>query len=300
MRKALFLSLLALLCVTPAAEAAKLKIGIGEQNPAFFSDPRWQSLKTPYVRYVMPWDAMKTARDRAEADAWMAAARAHNANILVTFGHSRRRGRELKLPSRDEFAHQFRLIRRRYPYLRLFQAWNEANHPTQPTQFRPDRAAKFYDAIRRHCPECTVSAPSLLDDPRNLVNWIKRFRKVARYSIPIWSIHNHIDANMHRATLTRKILQLTKGQIWFTETGGIANRWVDGKKRSQYNTKNAARAINSVFRLARLSRRIKRVYIYQWQAPQGRRPRWDSGLIDPKGKARKGLTILKREIRRAR
>jgi hypothetical protein len=297
--RALLISLLALACLAPAAQAAKLKVGIADQNPTFFDDKRWQALKTPYARYVISWDAMTTSWERAETDAWMAAARSRHANILVTFGHSRRPSRERSLPSRDKFAHQFRLLRRRYPYLRLFQAWNEANHETQPTRYRPDRVAQYYDAIKRNCPECTVSAPSLLDD-RALLSWIKRFRQKARYPITIWSIHNHVDANRHRSTLTRKFLANTKGQLWFTETGGIANRWVDGKRRSEYNTKNAAKAIRNVFTLAKLSKRIKRVYIYQWRAPKQRRPRWDSGLIDPKGKARPSLTALKREMRRVR
>jgi hypothetical protein len=297
--RVLLISVVALLCLAPGAQAAKLKVGMGEQNPAFFDDERWQALDTPYVRYVIAWDAMRTPWETAEVDAWMAAARRAHANILVTFSHSRRRGRLLYLPTRDEFAHQFRLLRRRYPYLRLFQAWNEANHGTQPTRYRPDRAARYYDAIRRNCPECQVSAPSLLDD-RALLSWITRFRRAARYPVTIWSIHNHIDANLHRSTLTQKFLAYTKGQLWFTETGGIANRWVDGKRRTQYNTKNAARAISDVFKLARLSRRVKRVYFYHWLAPQGRRPFWDSGMIDPKGKARPSLRILKRELRRLR
>jgi hypothetical protein len=297
--RTLLISLLALACLAPAANAAKLKVGIAEQNPAFFDDSRWQALHAPYVRYVVSWDAMKTGWEVAETDAFMAAARAHHVQILVTFGHSRQPRQGRKLPSRDAFAHQFRLLRRRYPYLRLFQAWNEANHETQPTRYRPDRVAQYYDAIKRNCPECTVSAPSLLDD-RNLHNWINKFRKKARYSIPIWSIHNHVDANRHRQTLTRKFLAWTKGQLWFTETGGIANRWVDGRKRSEYNTKNAGRAIHDIFKLARLSKRVKRIYVYQWIAPKERRPRWDSALIDPKGKARPSLRILKTEMRRAR
>jgi hypothetical protein len=297
--RAFLISLLALGCLAPAAQAAKLRVGIADQNPTFFDDQRWQSLDTPYVRFVVSWDAMSTAWERAETDAWMAAARRNNAKILVTFGHSRRPGRERSLPTRDRFAHEFRLLRRRYPYLRLFQAWNEANHETQPTRYRPDRVARYYDAIKRNCPECTVSAPSLLDD-RALYRWITRFRKAARYRVTIWSIHNHVDANRHRSTLTRKFLAWTKGQLWFTETGGIANRWVDGKRRSEYNTKNAGRAIRNVFKLAKLSKRIKRVYIYQWKAPKQRRPRWDSGLIDPKGKARPSLRILKSEMRRVR
>jgi hypothetical protein len=294
--RAALISLAFLLALAAPAAAAPLKLGIGEQNPEFFDDPRWQRLDAPYVRYAVAWDALRSKWQTEELDRWMTAARRARAKILVTFSHSRGR-RELYLPTRAQFTRQFRALRRRYPFLRTFQTWNEANHGTQPTFRRPGRAARYYDAIRRNCPECTVSAPAVLDAP-NMVSWITRFRKKARFPVRIWSIHNHIDANRHRTSGTRTFLKITKGQVWFTETGGITNRWIDGKRRRHYNRKNAARAVRNVFKLARLSRRVTRVYFYHWLAPPERRPRWDSGLVDRHGNARPSLKALTREARR--
>jgi hypothetical protein len=289
------IALALLLGLAAPASAAKLTIGIGEQNPTFFDDPRWLRLDKPHVRFVVAWNALHSDWQTAELDRWMEAARRRNARVLITFGHARG-SRERYLPTRDDLAREFRALRRRYPDLQTFQAWNEANHGTQPTRRRPDRVARYYDMMLRNCPRCNVVAPSVLDMD-NMLSWIKRFRRVARRKVRVWSIHNHIDANRFRTTGTRKLLRHTRGKIWFTETGGIANRWIGSRRRKEYTRKNAAKATRQVFRLARLSRRVTRVYFYHWVAPPQRRPRWDSGFIGPKGHARPAFSVLRRQVR---
>jgi hypothetical protein len=298
--RAALLTIVFLLALAAPA-SARLTVGIGEQNAVFFTDKRWQALDAPDVRYVMSWDALKRNNwEEGELDNYMYWARQVGARVMITFGHSRRPGRELKAPSRLEFIREFRALRRRYPELRTFQAWNEGNHGTQPVWNKPYLAARYYDAMRRTCPECTVSAPSVLDAP-NMTNWILRFKKAARYPVRIWSIHNHIDANRHRTTGTREILRITRGQLWFSETGGIVNRYVDGRRVSRYNQKNAVRAIRNVFGLARIDRkRITRIYLYQWMAPKQRRPRWDSGLVGRRGETRPSLRTFRALLRRVR
>ena len=230
--------------------SAKLTVGIGEQNAVMFGDPRWQALDAPDVRYVMPWDAIeRNGMDLALLDNYMYWARQTNARVLLSFGHSNRRGRELRMPSRLRFIREFRKLRRRYPEVRTFQVWNEGNHGTQPIFKKPGAAALLYNSMRRTCPECTITAPSVLDAP-NMTGWIKSFKRKTRYPVRVWAIHNHIDANRHRTSGTRELLRITSGKLWFTETGGIVNRWVDGRKITRYNQKNAVRAIRNVFKLA--------------------------------------------------
>ena len=296
-RVALLTVLLVLGLAAPAS--ARLIVGIGEQNPVFFQDKRWQALDAPHVRYVMSWDALRRKGwEMHELDNYMALARQMDAKVMITFGHSRRRGRELKAPTRLQFIREFRKLRRRYPELRTFQTWNEANHGTQPVFRKPGLAARYYNAMRRTCPECTISAPSVLD-ARNMRWWITRFKKRARYRVRIWSIHNHIDANRHRTSGTREILRLTKGKLWFSETGGIVNRYVDGRRVRRYNQKNAVRAIRAIFKLAKINRkRITRIYLYHWRAPKQRRPRWDSGLVNRRGKTRPSLRTFRAQLRR--
>jgi hypothetical protein len=174
-----------------------------------------------------------------------------------------------------------------------FQAWNEANHGTQPTYKKPKRAAMAFDVIKGACRKCVVSAPSVLDDGMKTIAYIKAFDKAAKHKVTIWSLHNHIDANRNR--LGNKS----------TETGGIWNRWVPKrghgkpKKVKIYTHKTALRAIRNIFKLARLSpKRVKRVYYYNWFAPKGRKPRWDSGLFDHKGKPRPLFKTFRAQVRK--
>jgi hypothetical protein len=292
---------IALVLALAAPASAKLTVGIGEQNPAFFGDERWLELDAPHVRYVMSWDALRrNSWEEAQLETYMAMARQVGAKVMITFGASRRRGQALKAPSRLQFIREFRALRRRYPELVTFQAWNEGNHGTQPVWNKPHLAARYYDSIRRTCPECTVSAPSVLDAP-DMTRWIMRFKRAARYPVRIWSIHNHIDANRHRTSGTREFLRITRGKVWFTETGGIVNRWVDGRKIRRYNQKNAVKAIRNVFKLANLSRkRVTRIYLYHWLAPPERRPRWDSALVGRRGETRPSLRTFRAQLRRVR
>jgi hypothetical protein len=298
-RLVLITTLLFLGLAGPAS--AKLTVGIGEQNAEMFADKRWKALKAPDVRYVLPWDAIqRNGWELGAFDNYMNWARQVKARVLLSFGHSTRRGRELKAPTRLQFIREFRKVRRRYPEVKLFQTWNEGNHGTQPIWKKPGLAASYYNSMRRTCPECTVTAPSMLDAP-NMTSWIQRFKRKTRYRVRIWAIHNHIDANRHRTSGTREMLRITRGKLWFTETGGIVNRWVDGRRHEEYNQKNAVRAIRNVFKLAKINRkRITRIYLYHWKAPDERRPRWDSALVGRRGETRPSLRTFRAQLRRLR
>jgi polysaccharide biosynthesis protein PslG len=298
LRRAVLLALL-LALVPAAAAAARPVIGVGEQNPAMFSDARWKALHTPNVRLVVSWDVLWVRGELAQLDTYMRAARRAKARVLVTFAHSRVEGHEDDIPNRTTWRKLFRQFRARYPRVKDFQAWNEANHGTQPTSRAPRRAAQLYDVMRSACRRCTISAPAVLDAP-NMLTWIRKFRRAAHHSVRIWSIHNYLDANRGRSIGTRKLLRNVRGRLWFTETGGIANRWINGRKLKAYTVKHAAKATRQVFKLARLSRRIKRVYFYNWVAPTESRPRWDSALIGPNGRPRPALTIIRRELAKRR
>ncbi len=56
------------------------------------------------------------------------------------------------LPSVEEFRGHLRRFRKRYPWVRLFSTWNEANFTAaQPTGRDPARTARFYRAAREEC-----------------------------------------------------------------------------------------------------------------------------------------------------
>ena len=243
-RVVLTISTALLLLCTAATAQAKPIVGIGEQRPEMFIDQHWIDLAKPDVRYVIPWDALTRKQDRAAADWFLPWARDAHARVLLSFGHSNKRHRELKMPTRSQFRKQFKAIQARYPWVTQFQAWNEANHGTQPTFNKPKRAAMAYDVIKGACPKCTVSAPSVLDDGMKTVNYLKALRQGRQeegHDLEPAQPHRRQPRTAREQEHHKLILRHTHGQLWFTETGGIYNRWIPKKSNGslkhikQYN-----------------------------------------------------------------
>ena len=186
-------------------------------------------------------------------------------------------------------------MRARHPWVRNFATWNEANHCGEPTCHRPRLVAAYYRVLRTECPSCTVLAAEVLDQP-NMVSWVKEFRRHSRVEPRYWGLHNYLDANRFRTASTSALLAATKGQIWFTETGGIVGRANKSRVKFEQSPSHAAKATRWLFdRLVPLSPRITRVYLYHWNAER-RRDTWDSALIDPYGRARPALRVLQARV----
>jgi hypothetical protein len=293
----------ALLLMPAGAQAAPTAIGIGEQSPAIFNDPAWQRLKSPDVRYIVAWDALRVPWQKAEVDDYLAAARDAGARVLLGFSRSRseRLSRRKYLPSPSRLRREFIAFRRHYPWVKTYLTWNEANLRGQPTWNRPDIVARYYDMMRRTCRSCTIVGPSVLDSLAMPI-WVRKVERRAKHRIGIWALHNYIDANRFRTRGTRSLLyatRKTKAKIWFTETGGLVRR--DNGSRIEFadSPKHAAKATRQVEKLARLSRRVQRIYFYHWVAP---RPdsTWDSALTDRRGRTRPAYKVVRTYIRRAR
>jgi hypothetical protein len=272
----------------------RVLVGLGENTGSHFGDPLFQATGIRHVRLIVPYDVVR-ARGRwlAETDAWLAAARREGLEPLVAFGFSARRRLRWHLPSVAEFRARVREFRWRYPWVREFSTWNEANHKrVQPTGTRPVRTAALYRELRRQCEVdgCHVlAADVLLTGARRTWRWIRTFRRHAGRGPHVWGIHNYPDANRRSARLTRRFLRTVRGEVWFTETGGI----VKFGRRWRRNESRAARALQYVFKLALVSDRVTRVYVYNWREVRRNR-RWDSGLISARGRARQGYwTLLK-------
>jgi Glycosyl hydrolase catalytic core len=290
-----------LLAVPSAASAAApLVVGIGEQNNGMFASAPWQRLGTPDVRYIVAWDALDTKWQRDETDAYMAAAENAGARVLLGFSHSRSRFKRVRktLPSPRRFRKVFLRFRARYPFIKEYLTWNEANQRGQPTWNHPKVAGRYYDILRNNCRECTIVGPSVLDST-DMPAWVKQTEKAAKHRIGIWAIHNYIDANRFRTRGTRSLLRATKAKIWFTETGGLVRR--DNGSRIEFaeSPKHAVKATKWVLKLARLSPRVRRVYFYHWTAPAPDST-WDSALTDRRGRPRPAYTVVRTFVRRLR
>jgi len=270
-------------------------VGIGDQKPAMFTDPRFADLGLRHARLTVPWDAMDNPRQRAKVNLWMQTARAHHIAPLVTFGHSWRRSHRRRLPSPGRLGHEFRMIRSRYPWVRDFSTWNEANLCGEPTCHRVGMVAAYYHQLRHDCPRCRILAADLLDLP-NMVSWATAFRRAAHVEPHYWGLHNYIGANRFRDGSTRALLRATRGQIWITETAGLVARRNRGPVHFRHSVAHAANVMRYLFHsVLTLSPRITRLYLYEWNAlHQG--DAWDSALIGADQRQRPAFTVLRQEL----
>jgi hypothetical protein len=267
-------------------------VGLGENGPGMFADDRFTATGIRHVRLTVPYDIVRRGGPRlAYTDHWLSSARDHGLEVLVSFGYSLRRKLRWHLPKAREYRARLREFRARYPWVREFSTWNEANHKrVQPSGKRPGRTALLYRELRRQCREagCRALAADVLvtDSPRTW-RWIRAFRRRAGRGPHTWGVHNYPDVNRRAARRTRRFLRAVPGEVWFTETGGIVKfgrTW----RRSEAR---AALAVRYTFRLAAALPRVTRVYLYNWQATSRNR-RWDSGLISPAGRPRPGYFTM--------
>ena len=285
--------------VAAPAQAATKTIAIADQNPSMFSNPWFHRLDVRHSRLVVSYDAvLENTFEVADIDRWVTLAGAYGVDPLITFNHARGcysegvhlKARRCRLPSVTKYRRAFKAFRKRYPTLRTYSPWNEINHVSQPTHTSPKRAAQFYNVVRRECRGCRIVAADVLDQWKMRV-YLKRFLKYADGKPRLWGLHNYQDANNYTRTGTKEMLEAVPGTIWLTETGGI----VDFGRRRPYNPRRAAKATRFMFRLADMSRRIKRIYIYHWNG-QPRGTRWDSGLTDEHGEPRPAYWVVHRRI----
>jgi hypothetical protein len=298
-RQVLLATTAAALATSGAAHAAPrpVVVGIADQKPAMFTDPLFTGLKLRDARIAIAWNALHVGWQRRELDAWMKAARAAGVRPLVTFDHARSASKRKRkqLPRPEQLAHELRMLRRRYPWARQFAAWNEANYCGEKTCHRPRLVAAYYRALKLACPTCRILAAELLDMP-GMTAWVKAFIHKAKLQPKYWGLHNYLDANYLRTSGTRALLRATKGEVWFTETGGIVKRRNHSKVTGfTESARHAGTATRWVFnKLVALSpRRITHVYLFHWN-PSTRHDSWDSGLVNIHNQPRPAYRVLKR------
>jgi hypothetical protein len=260
-----------------------------------FSDPLFTSLGIRDSRVVVEWDTFRYPDKTARLDAWMAAAKAARVRPLVAIEHSWTPGRERLAPTPAQYTSLIRRLRARYPEVRTFSPWNEANHASQPTARRPELAATYWRLLRQACPGCTVTSPVYLDlATRSSARWLATFKKATGGRVRLWAIHGYGDLNRRSDRHLAALLKQLPGQVWVTEAAG----WVAFGAGWKYDEARAARAIAYTFTLARKYRaKIARWYFYQWRGvPKG--TRWDSGVLGVDGRPRPGYAALKAGIAR--
>lgn len=282
----------------PVTGKLKTKIGIADQKPAVFDDERLRELAFGYVRRSVPWDALRFRDQRADLDDWVRGTERIGAEPLITLARSRRStGRRYRPPTPQQVLREFRRMRKRYPVVKTWASWNEANMCAVGTCDKPQLVARYYNAMRRNCPGCKVLAAELLDQP-NMVRWARAFRRAARFEPKYWGLHGYVDANRFQTTRTAALLKAVRGEVWLTEVGGLVARRNRSTTRLRQGKAHAARVTRFIFdRLARLDRRVARAYIYHWRSST-RRDSWDSALIGADDRPRPALAVVRRALGR--
>ncbi len=308
LRRSLPLLLVALIAAALAAPATSgaYVVGIADQNATFFDNTYLQQLAPTRTRYITPYDSI--FKDRETVDTWMEAARDAGMEVVVAFNPPEGmrcpnigRARGCRPVSAAAYRNAFRAFRARYPWVRIYQPWNEVNNLTQPTARYPDAVVTYYQVVRANCPGCTVLGADLQDLP-NLVSYATRvmdtFRR-RRVRMPqVWGLHNYTDINRFikdRNSSLRRVSRLLPGKIWLTETAGLFRFQPQNARQSfRPDLPRQKRAMEAIFKQANLYRnKVARVYLYQWFASPPTN-RWDSAVLDNHGQPRPVYSVLER------
>jgi hypothetical protein len=293
---------LALSMPAASAHAQHAPVGLGDEQSKMFASPLWQQLHTTIARYIAPYDAAVRRGSLARARAWIQAAEAQGQVIVVAFYHSE--STPTRLPSARAYEHEVRRFIRLFPRVRAYQAWNEANRGSERGRFSSPSAqtdARYYQALRRACPGCTVVGLDLLDQekPDSTLRYIAQFKQEVRrlrtVMPTLWGLHDYSDVNRLQSWRTRKIGHALGGSIWLTETGGIVQYAHAFRNRNGSGLSRAAKVIGYTLALISHDRQIKRAYIYDWSGATSR-ARFDAGLTDSAGHARPGYRVLCRYL----
>jgi hypothetical protein len=267
-----------------------------------FTQPLFTQLNVKRSRAFPAWNVALNRGQARALDAWLNAARAARIEPLISFSQSvgsRCPRKPCKLPTVREFTRAFRAFRKRWPFVRVVSPWNEANHRSQPTFKNPKRAAQYYNVVRKLCRGCRIVAADVIDET-NMERWLSVFRRTA-IRPRLWGLHNYRDTNPRRGQKfggTRRLVRAVRGEIWLTETGGLA-RFVlpGGGTLFPFSLSRQNTAIKRMFSLAKRYRsRIKRLYIYNWFG-QTRSNRFDAGLVNVDGTARPAYNTVVRTLR---
>lgn len=259
-------------------------VGLADNRPETFRDPRFGSTGIKYVRVAVPYDDVALGgKRRAVQDAYFANARQTGIKPLVSFYRSSRGTRIL--PTEAQFRRNVRLFRQRYPWVREFSTWNEANFRAQPTGRDPARTAAFYRILRDECSggRCTVVTCDFRPDgTAQSARWLEAFKRGIGPGRHIWGLAPYVDVNRQSTKLTRDFLARTSGPVWADEVGALNFFGKGVRPDIRRQDRVMAFLVNDY---ARVSTRLKRIYVYHWRAAAGDRL-FDSGLLDVSGRPR--------------
>jgi hypothetical protein len=291
----------------PRAHAAASYItGIGDEHAQMFSEPLWQQLHTKIVRYIAPYDAVVHSYSLDQAIVFIRAAEAQHEQVLVAFYHSEYT--PLSMPSVAQYKHDVEKFVRRFPYVKQYQSWDEANRGYIPGVLASPSAvaaAQYYQALIRVCKGCTVLGLDVLDaqDIGPTLEYISEFKREIgrlRTVMPkIWGLHNYSDINRFESWRTRELVGALGGQVWLTETGGLVQFGGAFPNVRGSGLTRSAKVLKYMFAVAGSIPQIKRLYVYDWTGG-GSSTRFDAGLMNAHDQPRPGYVVVCKQMRAAK
>jgi hypothetical protein len=267
-----------------APAGAKLTVGIGDNNPAMFSQPKFTALHPQAARLIVFWN-VATIRNKAYlnyARSWINAAEADGVQPLVSFG-----GNGNYIPTVGQYTSAVKAFIRDFPSVKLYTAWNEPDWIYRSLSRNPCLAASYFNALVRVCRGCTVAAGEFYRPVTDgLASWIRAYKRGLRYTPKAWALHPYDDVRGHQTAQIQTLERyIGRSQIWLTEISGLLRRghW-QFKNQSSIGANRDERFL---FALPKRFHNITAIYHYQWQGTvDGPSTGWDSGLIGPQGTPR--------------
>jgi hypothetical protein len=284
----------------PTAHASKvhLQVGIGDENPKLFADPAYQALHLKIARYFAPYDVATGDNQDSlySLEVWLADANAAGIKPLVAFYHNASSPK--KMPSAAAYTKDVKLFLAEFPQVKLLQPWNEDNRGNVRGKGgydspNPKQSAEYYLALKTACESCTIVGLDVLDStsPSATIRYINKFKRdVGKKNMPkLWGLHNYSDTNRFYDRGTKAVLDDVPGQVWLTETGGLAKL----SPSFSFNLKRQKKATTYMFKLADAHSRITRLYIYQWYGGKNdKKDTFDAGLANSSGKPRPAYCVV--------
>jgi hypothetical protein len=323
--------------VAPSAASAKLTVGISDNRPQMLADPLFAQLGAKQVRIVVSYDAAGAAAkgDNEISDRvapYIASATAQGVEVMVAFEHSRgapldcrqksaKRKAQCKLPTVAKYKSEIAKFVQAFPQVKYITAFNESNHPSQPTVSNPRRAGQFAkaaDSVCKAAKTCQSIAMDILDsanDPKapksklnysQTIRFIKTLKRGYGKSRPaICGIHNYADVNRFRTAGTKALTRAMNCKShWLTETGGFynfASYWSKDTKKNAVgkcvsSSTCQVSALKYLFNhVVKAGKHVDRAYIYNFYS--GTDGRFDAGITKgdgttPTGKKRPAFDVV--------
>jgi hypothetical protein len=291
----------------PRAHAASSYLtGIGDETDEMFGNPLWAQLHTKIVRYIAPYDAVVHPYSLDKAILFIREAEAHHQQVLVAFYHSEYT--PLRLPSVASYQHDVQKFVKRFPHVRQYQAWDEANRGyIAHTLASPSASAdaRYYQALIRVCKGCTVVGLDVLDaqDIGPTLEYIAEFKheigRLRTVMPKIWGLHNYSDINRLESWRTHELVRALGGQVWLTETGGIVQFGGAFPNKRGSGLTRASKVLKYMFAVAGSQSQIKRLYIYDWTGGSSS-TRFDAGLMNAHDQPRPGYVVVCKQLHGAK